>query len=41
MLIVMQNIKLMRPGMLREFERAGYTCIGKTPKGFDLWIHDF
>ncbi len=41
MSIVTQNIKLMGPGMRREFERAGYTCIGKTPRGFDLWINDF
>ncbi len=41
MAIVTENIKLMNRGMRREFERAGYTCMGKTGKGFDLWITEF
>ncbi len=41
MAIVTENRKLMDRGMRREFERAGFTCLGKTPKGFDLWISEF
>lgn len=41
MAIVMENIKLMRPGICREFERAGFTCIGRTDEGFDLWTYEF
>ncbi len=41
MAFVTENIKLMRSGMRREFERIGYKCQGKTRRGFDLWISDF
>ena len=38
---VSENPKLMRPGMRRELERLDFTCIGKTPDGFDVWKSDF
>ena len=41
MAIVTENAKLMRLGMRREFERAGYTYIGKIRKKLDLWIYEF
>lgn len=41
MAVVTENIKLMKRGIRREFERNGYTCLGKTRRGFDLWIHEF
>lgn len=41
MLNINENLKLMRPGMRRLFERHGYRYWGKTARGEDVWVTEF
>jgi hypothetical protein len=41
LLHVNENLKLMRPGMRRLFQRNGYSYWGKTPAGEDVWAVEF
>ena len=41
MMNVNENPKLVRPGTHRQFERMGYTYLGKDPQGRDVWRWPF
>lgn len=38
---VNENPKLMRRGIRRMFARHGYEFVGKTERGFDVWVYRF
>jgi len=40
-IIVTENPKLMRRGTRRTLERIGFTYVGATAKGQDIWRSDF
>lgn len=41
MLIVTENLKLMRPGIQRYAQRHGYVLRGRTRRGLDVWLAPF
>lgn len=38
---ITENVKLMRKGTRRQFERIGWEYVGKTENGLDIWKYDF
>lgn len=40
-IIVTENIKFMRKGAKRQFERNGWRYFGRGPRGFDIWYENF
>lgn len=41
MLIVTENVKLMRPGARMLFQRQGCRYVGRNARGQDVWVVDF
>ena len=39
--IITENRKIMRKGMRRVLQRIGFTLVGKTHAGLDVWRSDF